>query len=91
MFYGIMFWGGNCTCTTGTPNKTTGSMSIACEIHAFKTAAQRSSWVDKYRDDNKKKIAVTKAEIRKYKRGLSVEEMKQEIEYAEAEAEIEGE
>jgi hypothetical protein len=86
MFYGIMFLGGNRTCTTGTPNEITGRMSIACDLFAFKTRAERDAWVDKYRDDNKEKIAVTKSEIRKYRRGHTVEEMNEEIEMAERDA-----
>jgi hypothetical protein len=82
MFYGIMFSGGNRTCTTGTPNEKTGHMSIACEIHTFKTRIDRDTWVEKYRDDGKEKIAVKKSDIRKYKRGHSLDELKQEIEFS---------
>ena len=78
-FYGIRYYGGNRTCTTGTPNKKTGRMSIAAGIEVFRSVADRNHWLD----DEKlsapcgcgggERITATKKMCRSVSLGLSVE------------------
>lgn len=54
--------------TTGTPNSTTGRMSIATVDRCFYTREERDDWV--YEDAHR--IAVTRRELRQYDYGCSV-------------------
>ena len=88
-FYGIRYYGGNRTCTTGTPNKKTGRMSIAAEIEVFRSVADRNYWLD----DEKlsapcgcgggERIAATKKMCRDASLGLNPEEFADWLEIQE--------
>lgn len=88
-FYGVRFLGGNRTCTTGTPNDVTGRLSIACDIQVFRSRADRDEWLlnQKWSEPTGcgggERIAATKAECRRFKMGISVEQFEEVLEMAE--------
>jgi hypothetical protein len=90
-YYGIRFHGGNRTCTTGTPNKRTGRMSIACDVQVFQTVKERNDWVNKENlcmpcgCGGGERIACSKAYARSKQLGLSVEEFHTDLESAYSE------
>jgi hypothetical protein len=88
-FYGIRFFGGNRTCTTGTPNKVTGRMSVACNVQVFRSAHERDVWVSREKlsepcgCDGGERIACTKRYARSKNLGISVEAFERDLRNAE--------
>ena len=80
-FYGIIYLGGNRTCTTGSPNPKTGRMSIACQIVVFDSKSDRDSWVDDGDLSSGERIKATKAICRKHRLGDTLEEFEDYLEY----------
>jgi hypothetical protein len=82
-FYAVEFWDRNRDCTTGQPNEKTGRMSIACDLMAFSSREERYLWV---RKDIQYRSYVTKNEMRKLCRGMSIAEYNEYIESLQQEA-----
>lgn len=88
-FYGVRFLGGNRTCTTGTPNETTGNLSVACDVQVFRSISDRNAWVnrqDMYAPtgaNGGERIAATKEYCRRLRQGDTVELFEEELEMAE--------
>jgi len=88
-YYGIRFFGGNRTCTTGTPNKVTGRMSVACEVQVFCSVQERAVWVSREKLSEPcgcgggERIACTKKYARSKNLGISVEDFERDLEYSE--------
>ena len=73
-YYTFQFTGGNDSCTTGQANEITGRYSIAGSIHVFDTKKEAIDDVDY------KTVYCTKAQLRKYQLGSTVEEFENDIE-----------
>jgi hypothetical protein len=88
-FYGIRYHGGNRTCTTGSANVITGCYSIACSIEVFRSRADRDNWLDAEKlnapcgCDGGERIAATKSDCRKHRRGDSLVEFAEMLKYNE--------
>jgi hypothetical protein len=85
-FYGIRYYGGNRTCTYGTPNPVTGRYSIACGVSAFETAEERDAWLSREKlsaecgNGGGERVTATKRECRAVSLGCSVEDFERDIE-----------
>lgn len=87
-YYAVQYLSGRHT-TTGTPNRNTGCYSIACNYAVFKTEKSRDAWVKegKVTPDMQGNCreAVTKVQLRKLLRGLSLARFEESLEYAREE------
>ncbi len=72
MYMAVRYTGGNTTRTTGSPNPTTGRMSIACEVEAFTSKEARDNFVNR----GYLRQAVNKKTLRELKMGMSIAEYK---------------
>ena len=79
-YYGIRFLGWSRTCTTGTPNVTTGRISRACDISVFRSASDRAEWINGEKlsascgGGSGERIAATKKQCRNCCLGMSVQD-----------------
>ena len=79
-YYGIIYFGGNRTCTTGEPNKYTKRLNIACGIEVFTKKEDLENWLDKedlYKNTGSgggERIAATKQECREHCYGMTIDE-----------------
>lgn len=85
-YYAVRFLGGNRTCTTGQPNKTTGRMSKAIQSYAFTSDADRTAWINEEKLSSPsglsggERIAVTKKQLRSLSLGESINDFNEKIE-----------
>ena len=85
-YYGVRFFGGNRTCTTGQANEVTGRYSVACAVEVFRTRAERDEWINKEKIsapcgcDGGERIAATKKECRNYCLGETVASFNEDLE-----------
>jgi len=79
-FYAVRFWSSNRWCTVGDPNKITGRMSIACTLHVFGTAYERSCWID-HNSINRKSVTTREARTLHY--GMTIEDYNDMVRFLE--------